>query len=99
MISADERRKFPRMVVDCKVAYRDENGTTDDVNRTINLSANGILFNAVQSLNVGAQLEVNVVPFNNVTPPLHAMIEVVRSRYDDDCEQYEVAASIKQIIQ
>jgi hypothetical protein len=41
-------------------------------------------------------LEVSIVPKSNITPPMTAFIEVVRSTKRDD-SQFEIAAVIKTI--
>jgi len=63
---------------------------------SINLSAAGILFRTKEKLNEGASLEVSVKPVNPITPPLNALIEVIRVVPVENNE-YEVAATIEGI--
>jgi hypothetical protein len=49
-----------------------------------------------QSFEPGLAMEVSIVPKSNITPPMTAFIEVVRS-VKHDGNQYEIAAVIKTI--
>lgn len=63
---------------------------------SINLSAAGILFRTNEKLSQGVSLEISVKPVNPVTPPLNALIEIIRVVPIDNGE-YEVAATIEGI--
>jgi len=63
---------------------------------SINLSAAGILFRTKEKLTEGSSLEISVKPVNPITPPLNALIEIIRVVPVDNNE-YEIAATIEGI--
>jgi len=63
---------------------------------SINLSAAGILFRTHEKLTEGSSLEISVKPANPITPPLNALIEIIRVVPVDNNE-YEIAATIEGI--
>lgn len=79
LITDSERRSFPRMNINCAVLYRDAVGSDYTPGQGKNLSAQGILFTAVDHYAVGELLDISVLPESSLTPPLHARIEVIRS--------------------
>jgi len=66
------------------------------VAHSINISAAGILFRTEALLTEGSSLEISVKPVNPITPPLNALIEVIRVVAVENNE-YEIAATIEGI--
>jgi len=62
----------------------------------LNLSAAGILFRTHEQLTAGSSLEITVSPENPLTPPLNALIEIIRVVPVEN-DEYEVAATIEGI--
>ena len=96
MLGYDEKRNYIRMSVDCSITYK--LAASDQVynGRCTTLSGAGISFISREEIEPGKGLEINVIPENNVTPPMTAYIEVVRSSGLENGE-YEIAATIKNI--
>lgn len=96
MLEYDEKRKYMRMDTHCKMTYKFPQAKQSHDATCLNLSGAGILFRAQESLEPGRALEICLTPETNVTPPMTAYIEIVRS---SSCgsDQYEIAASIKGI--
>jgi hypothetical protein len=77
-----ENRQYPRMVVDCGIAWRpvDDDATRTGVAR--NISGNGVLFVAAERAAVGEMMEITVNPGTLSIPALNALVEVVRVEED-----------------
>ncbi|PLY14389.1 MAG: PilZ domain-containing protein [Sedimenticola sp.] len=78
MLDYSEKRDYPRMSVDCAARFR-ANGA-DAVRNAIvkDLSGGGMLIWTDEPVEAGSRLSIVVVPGKNITPPLHAELEVVR---------------------
>ena len=89
-----EKRNFYRMAVECQLEYTEAGQAETRIGHVKNLSGNGILFQTDHAINIGAEMEIVVKTGSNLTPPLHAMIEVIRCDLTED-DSYEVAATMK----
>lgn len=96
MLTHDERRDYIRMDVDCDLTYKLADSPTVKTGRCTTLSGAGVSFIADQAYEPGLAMEVSITPKSNITPPMTAYIEVVRSTKHDD-NHYEIAAAIKSI--
>lgn len=96
MLTHDERRDYIRMDVDCDITYKLADSSLVKTGRCTTLSGAGVSFIADQSFEPGLAMEVSITPKSNITPPMTAYIEVVRSTKRDNTE-YEIAATIKSI--
>lgn len=96
MPELSNHRKFTRMDTECDINYTHPNTGLKGVASSINLSAAGILFKATEKLTRGCSLEISVKPFNPTTPPLNAIIEIIRVIPIEN-NQYEIAATIEGI--
>ena len=70
--------------------------TEQGTGHSINLSAAGILFNTQNWVEENTALDITVSPVNDITPPLYALIQVVRV-VEIDNNTFEVAATIEGI--
>lgn len=96
MLTHDERRDYIRMDVDCEITYKLADSNEIKTGRCLTLSGAGVSFLADRPFDPGLAMEVSICPKNNITPPMIAYIEVVRSsRRDHDA--HEIAAVIKGI--
>jgi hypothetical protein len=95
--SYEEKRNFPRMRLDCALSYAavGERGTSEG--RCKNLSAQGVLFNTLKPMTVGALVDINITPQKAVVAPFNALVEVLRVSSAEGVNNYEIAARIKQI--
>lgn len=96
MLTHDEKRDFIRMQVDCEITYRQPDGQEKQMGRCKSISGAGISFIAQQNYAVGLAMEVSISPKTNITPPMTAFIEVVRTSKLEE-GSYEIAAIIKSI--
>ena len=95
MLNHDEKRDFIRMDVDCDMTYRLADSTEVKTGKCCTLSGAGVSFLAERHFDEGLAMEISILPKSNITPPMTAFIEVVRSTKRDD--GYEIAAIIKSI--
>ena len=94
----DEKRDFIRVNVDCEMTYRLDENNPEKTGMAQNLSGRGLMFMAEEELPVGEMLEVRITPKTDVTPPLHAMVKIVRADKKRKSEEYEIGAIIKQVV-
>ncbi len=95
MLEPGERRQFIRMQTQCKMTYRFPHSTEMFTATCHNLSGAGVMFTTDRPIEPGRALEIRISPANNVTPPLEALVEVLR--VEDNDGEYEIAAEIKGI--
>ena len=94
--SFDEKRDFIRMGVTCTVCFRLEQGGEWCEGQAHDLSASGLKVSCDKGVPTGSRLEISVAPLTSLTPPLEALVEVVRSEAGDDgC--YELGLKILEI--
>jgi len=99
----NERRTFARMKVDCDITYRHINDANVVDSKIIsgtgkNISGNGILFTTKEPLKPGNKLELNVVPrLKEVTPPLSAIVNVIRVIPENTPGRYTVGGAFDKI--
>jgi len=96
MLNTPDYRKFTRMDTVCDIEFTHPSTGAKGTAHCINLSAAGILFTTTDKLTTGSSLEISVKPVNPITPPLNAIIEIIRVVPVDN-HQYEVAATIEGI--
>ncbi|MEW4981915.1 MAG: hypothetical protein AB1Y26_01605 [Cycloclasticus sp.] len=96
MLESSNHRKFARMNAECDMEFTHPGTGSKGTANSINLSAAGILFRTKEKLTQGCSLEIMVKPVNPITPPLNALIEVIRV-IPVDSGEYEVAATIEGI--
>lgn len=89
-----EKRSFYRMSVECQLEYTENENDETRTGHVKNISGDGILFQTDSPITVGSEMTIIVKAGSNLTPPLHATIEIIRCSLTDD-ESYEVAATMK----
>ena len=62
----------------------------------LDISASGILFETSEAADVGRALEIRTFPADRITPPLTALIEVIRCTKTDE-GHYRIVGAIKGI--
>ena len=63
-----------------------------------NISGRGLMFIAERGVPINSELEIRVEPGNDLTPPLHAKVQVVRMEKQRRGNQYEIGAVIRETI-
>lgn len=94
----DEKRDYIRVEVDTEIRFREQDAEQDEAGRMVNLSGRGMLFIAEFGLPVNTMLEVMIQPENNLTPPLHANVKVVRMEKNRKGEGYHIGAVIQEML-
>ncbi len=96
MYNVREQRKFHRIATESIVKYK-KAGSADEQKEGItkNLSANGIFFIAAEAYEINSLVEIHVVSGTDSTPPLNAVIEVIRSNPGESEGEFEIAGLIK----
>lgn len=89
-----EKRGFYRMCVECQLEYTEKGNDETRTGHVKNISGDGILFHTDSAVTVGTEMNIIVKAGSNLTPPLHATIEIIRCNLTDD-DSYEVAATMK----
>lgn len=94
----DEKRDFVRVEVDCDIFYKEQNEPGQYQGRVKNLSGRGMMFISERGIPAETLLEVNIAPANDLTPPLHALVRVVRMAKQRHGNGYEIGAVIQQML-
>lgn len=99
MLSLAEKRSFPRMDIECPASIV----LTDDVENTgaivKNLSGGGVLMWLEQPVEAGRVLVVEIMPLNNITPPMKARVKVLRcSPVEGLTGQFALGCEMEQIL-
>lgn len=94
----DEKRDFMRIDVNCDIVFKKVDSDEEELTGQVaNLSGRGMMFISDVELEKESLLEVNIKPANILTPPLHAIVKVVRMIKQRHADGYEVGAVIKEI--
>ncbi len=97
MLKYADQRRFPRMEVECPARFRvmDENEATGAIVK--NLSGSGLLMWIDHEVEVGTRMTLEVYPKMDVTPPLYAEVEVVRT-VDVEDGNFAIACQIERVL-
>jgi len=92
-----EKRDFYRMAVDCAARYRVDGAETVRRATVKDLSAGGVQLRTEHEVDSGAMLNVEMRPGRAMTPPLHAVVRVIRCMPADD-GGFSVACTIERML-
>jgi hypothetical protein len=94
-----EKRDFYRMAIDCSARYRVIDGGSVQNAVVKDLSAGGLHLRTESAVDADATLNVEIRPIKDITPPLHAVVKVIRcSAAEDEKGGYAVACSIERML-
>ena len=93
-----EKRDYIRMTAECEIAFTDPDSSLRHHGLSKNLSGRGVLFETSKKVDAGTLAELTVSPENTATPPLNAIVEIIRVLPTADKNIFSVAARIKEII-
>ena len=96
MLKLAEPRQFNRKGISCSISYKFPDSEQAYEGECLNISGSGILFRGSHMLESGMALELTIATKNDLTIPLRAYVEVIRSK-EIEPEQYDVATEIKGI--
>ncbi len=95
-IDRNENRRFKRMKANCAMSFKRVGCGTQAHALCLDLSASGIFFKASEAVEVGRAIEIRTFPADRVTPPITALIEVMRCTKTID-GHYRIVGVIKGI--
>ncbi len=94
----DEKRDYLRVSVDCPIFFRTGDEEQEETGKVKNLSGRGMMFVSERELPLESSLKVKVFPENDLTPPLHARVRVVRVTPTRRGSGFEVGAVIQEML-
>lgn len=98
MNNYSEKRNYKRVKVECSIFYKmlDTEVDEEEAGQLENISGRGLMFIAERGVPLNAELEIRVEPGNDLTPPLHARVQVVRMEKQRKGTGYEIGAVIRE---
>ncbi len=96
MIEYQERRRFARIQANCAMSFKRIACGRQAHALCMNISGSGILFEAEEPAERGKALEIRTFPTDRMTPPITALIEVIRCTVTEQ-GRYRIAGIIKGI--
>jgi hypothetical protein len=93
-----EKRSYKRVDVEADIRFKmiDAGDDEEEVGQVANLSGRGMMFISEIGVPVNAELEIRIAPGNDLTPPLHARVKVVRMEKQRRGSGYEIGAVIQE---
>ena len=91
-----ENRFYPRMKTNCAMSFKRIACGTQTHALCLDISSLGILFEASEAVEVGRALEIRTFPTDRVTPPITALVEIIRCTKSKE-GHYRIVGVIKGI--
>ncbi len=100
MADYTEKRDYRRVKVECAIYYKmlDTEIEEEEVGQLENISGRGMMFISDIGVPMSSELEIRVEPGNDLTPPLHARVQVVRMEKQRRGQGYEIGAVIRETL-
>ena len=96
MIEYQEKRRFPRVKANCAMSFKRVACGSQAHALCVDISASGLMFEADEAVEPGRALEVRTFPGDRATPPITALVEVLRCAESSE-GRYRIAGVIKGI--
>lgn len=96
MLDQNERRKYARMEISCKLTYKFPGTEQEFSGKCVNIGGAGILFIGSEAIEPGLALQIMIPPDNNLQLHLQAFAEVLRCTLIAP-HRYQIACEIKGI--
>jgi hypothetical protein len=96
MIDYKEKRHFPRVKAGCAMSFKRVAQGNQARAVCMDISASGLMFETDEPIEIGRALEIRTFPNDRVTPPIIALVEVIRCVMTEQ-GRYRVAGVIKGI--
>lgn len=96
MTDYEEKRRFPRVRCNCAMSFKRVASGNQAHARCVDISASGIRFEAEEAVEPGRALEIRTFPADRITPPITALVEVLRCEEIAE-DRYRIACAIKGI--
>jgi hypothetical protein len=78
MMDYEEKRRFPRMKANCAMSFKRVACGSQAHALCVDISATGLMFEADEAVEPGRALEIRTFPGDRITPPITALVEVLR---------------------
>jgi len=100
MADYTEKRDYRRVKVECAIYYKmlDTENNEEEIGQLENISGRGMMFISEIGVPMNSELEIRVEPGNDLTPPLHARVQVVRMEKQRRGQAYEIGAVIRETL-
>ncbi len=99
MMEYTEKRDFHRMTIDSTAQFQINGSGKMDEAIVKDLSSGGILLWIKQKVKPGSELSIVIQPGKDITPPLHAKVEVIRcDPIEEGSDTYAAACSMLEIL-
>jgi hypothetical protein len=96
MLDQNERRKYARMEISCKLTYKFPGAERVFTGECLNIGGAGIVFAGGEAVEPGVALEIGIPPDNALHLALQAFAEVLHCTRSAS-DRYEIACEIKGI--
>jgi hypothetical protein len=96
MMEYKEKRRFPRMKANCAMSFKRVASGNQAHALCVDISASGLMFEAEEPVELGRALEIRTFPGDRITPPITALVEVLRCT-ETGQGRYRIAGAIKGI--
>lgn len=98
MLEYSEKRHYPRMQIDCPASFQVIGGEGGGA-IVKNLSGGGLLMWIDRLVEPETTVEIEIKPVNEITPPMVALVRVLRcTSVDGDDGSFAVACRIDRIL-
>lgn len=99
MLESSEKRDFPRIDIECPASFAVSGQGGKQGAIVKNLSGGGVLMWIEGEVEPAAQLDIEVAPPNNITPPMKARMKVLRCTPVEGAQgQFAVACVMEQLL-
>jgi hypothetical protein len=96
MMEYKEKRRFPRMKANCAMSFKRVASGSQAHALCVDISASGLMFEAEEAVELGRALEIRTFPGDRITPPITALVEVLRCA-ETEQGRYRIAGVIRGI--
>jgi hypothetical protein len=94
----NEKRNYPRMAIDCPANFKVVDGSGGGA-IVKNLSGGGLLMFIDHEIEAGSEMQIEIKPVNDITPPMVADVRVLRCSPAEDREgEFSVACQISRLL-
>jgi hypothetical protein len=91
-----DKREFSRVEVECEVVVTEEGQPQRYRGIARNLSGRGVMVSMDRPFALGTRLELHIAPLHPTTPPLDAVVEVVRVE-EKRGKGYDIGGVIREV--
>ena len=94
----NEKRNYPRMTIECPASFKIVGGEGGGA-IVKNLSGGGLLMRIDHCIAEGSEMQIEIKPVNDITPPMVADVHVLRcTPAADPAGSFSVACQISRLL-